>query len=426
MLFPSRSKSFTLLELLIVIGILAVLSTALIMVIRPAEQFRKSRDSSRVSQLDSLRTALNMALMENVSLGEDHTVYLSLPSNDPSCSDLSLPPLPNSWTYHCSNSQNFRKIDGTGWIPINFTQLVTVNLPALPIDPLNNTTYYFTYTTGGSYELTALLESSERHEPALNDGDAFPGLYAVGTSLNLTPRTRDLGLVGYWKMDESSWTDNCSTLTVQDSSGHGNHGKACPNGYGPVTALGKVGNAGSFDGTDDYVDCGNDESLNITDAITIEAWVKFGYLDYTGGTGKLLTIAKKGHPDSIAPHTGWWFSYENRNNMNAFNYTCFGNSNGGYAGGGNNFFGASYNYTFTTDKFYHIAFTIGESEGRLYIDGVQHGPTKSFSNLVLSNTTHLLYISNDSNLFQGLIDDVRIYNRALSAEEIQATYNATK
>ncbi len=274
MLFPSRSKSFTLLELLIVIGIIAVLSTALIMVIRPAEQFRKGRDSSRVSQLDSLRTALNMALMENVSLGEDHTVYLSLPSNDPSCSDLSLPPLPNLWTYHCSNSSNYRKIDGTGWIPINFTELVTVNLPALPIDPLNNTTYYFTYTTGGSYELTALLESSERHEPAINDGDAFPGLYAVGTSLNLTPRTRDLGLVGYWKMDESSWTDNCSTLTVQDSSGHGNHGKACPNGYGPVTALGKVGNAGSFDGSDDYVNCGNGGSLNITDAITVAAWVK--------------------------------------------------------------------------------------------------------------------------------------------------------
>jgi type II secretory pathway pseudopilin PulG len=408
MLFPSRSKSFTLLELLIVIGIIAVLSTALIMVIRPAEQFRKGRDSSRVSQLDSLRTALNMALMENVSLGEDHTVYLSLPSNDPSCSDLSLPPLPNLWTYHCSNSQNFRKIDGTGWIPINFTQLVTVNLPALPIDPINNTTYYFTYTTGGSYELTALLESSERHDPAINDGDAFPGLYAVGTSLNLTPRTRDLGLVGYWKMDESSWTDNCSTLTVQDSSGHGNHGKACPNGYGPVTASGKVGNAGSFDGTDDYVDCGNDASLNYFEkGLTVEAWGM--QTESTGGSDSwLLDKDYTGYRIWGIDMLTFWVR-----TPPALNWK--------YVAGP----------TLEYNKWYHVVGVVDNVNYKIYIyvNGVRYGPTSLGEHYNFSYANYYLRLgrrSAASQFWPGLIDDVRIYNRALSAEEIQAIYNATK
>ena len=415
MLLPSRSKSFTLLELLIVIGILAVLSTALIMVIRPAEQFRKGRDSSRVSQLDSLRTALNMALMENIDLGEDHTVYLSLPSNDPSCSDLTLPPLPNLWTYHCSNSSNYRKIDGTGWIPINFTELVTVNLPALPIDPLNNTTYYFTYTTGGSYELTALLESPERHEPALNDGDAFPGLYAVGTSLNLTPRTRDLGLVGYWKMDEALWLSDCSSPTVQDSSGYGNHGKACPNGQGPVTAPGKVGNAGSFDGTDDYVDCGNDESLNITDAITIEAWIYvsgFGtpnrnYIVNKGGSSLIYSIAVDGPSPKFVGRV-----YTTTHNHNVIRTTA----------------------TFSLNQWYHVVFTRDTTNGlRLFVNGVNEAVTvvegvKNPSGFITisANPLEMGKYPSAGYYHNGLIDDVRIYNRALSAEEIQAIYNATK
>ncbi len=416
MLFPSRSKSFTLLELLIVIGIIAVLSTALIMVIRPAEQFRKGRDSSRVSQLDSLRTALNMALMENVSLGEDHTVYLSLPSNDPSCSDLSLPPLPNLWTYHCSNSQNFRKIDGTGWIPINFTELVTVNLPALPIDPLNNTTYYFTYTTGGSYELTALLESSERHEPAINDGDAFPGLYAVGTSLNLTPRTRDLGLVGYWPLDETSWINDCSTLTVQDSSGYGNHGKACPNGYGPVTAPGKVGNAGSFDGTDDYAQAGI-VPIESGDNFSVAGWIN----PSDWGTRQNDSPVYNGLINLY--HRGGLKLYfmvrlvENQTACGQAGDSCWG------------YWAAVRSLTdFQDNVFYHVVGVKNGNNLAIYVNEKKEREIPALSGWTVNyNYLTNLWVGRGSwGYYKGLVDDVRIYNRALSAEEIQAIYNATK
>jgi|GEM_PF-2512163 len=57
--------------------------------------------------------------------------------------------------------------------------------------------------------------------------------------------------------------------TVYDSSGYGNNGTI----HGATWTTGKFGSALSFDGENDYVDCGNDSSLDITDAITIEAWV---------------------------------------------------------------------------------------------------------------------------------------------------------
>ena len=89
------------------------------------------------------------------------------------------------------------------------------------------------------------------------------------------------GLVGHWKMDEDSW--NGTVDEVIDASGYDNHGNQGLEHYPPsyriytgATSIGagKYDRAGEFDGIEDYVDCGNDASLNITDAITIEAWVK--------------------------------------------------------------------------------------------------------------------------------------------------------
>jgi hypothetical protein len=98
------------------------------------------------------------------------------------------------------------------------------------------------------------------------------------------------------------------------------------------------------------------ESLNITEKITIQAIVRFNNLDYNNNTGILYSIANKGAPDQISPHKGWWFRYDNRNNRKAFWYTCFGNTNGGYVGGGNHF--GYINKIFEKDGFNFILFTI--------------------------------------------------------------------
>jgi len=76
------------------------------------------------------------------------------------------------------------------------------------------------------------------------------------------------GLVGYWNFDQGSGT------TASDSSGYNNHGTI----YGASWTSGKVGGALSFDGLDDYVDCGNSETLDPTQEATVEAWVNFNQL----------------------------------------------------------------------------------------------------------------------------------------------------
>jgi len=72
-------------------------------------------------------------------------------------------------------------------------------------------------------------------------------------------------LVGHWRLDDGSGT------TAHDQSGNGNDGTLIND---PVWAIGIINGALQLDGIDDYVNCGNDPSLNITDAVTLAAWVK--------------------------------------------------------------------------------------------------------------------------------------------------------
>ena len=223
----------------------------------------------------------------------------------------------------------------------------------------------------------------------------------------LSAATNITGLVGWWKFNEGS-----GSSTADDS----------------MREYGQYIGAMRLDGVNDYADAGNSQVLNITNAITVSAWVKFNRLDYTGNTGALLGIAGKGHPDAVAPNGGWWFSYDNRNNGQRFVYTCFGNSAGGYSGGGNNFGAASYNYIFSTGTFYHIAFTVTQTEAKLYINGAQHGPAKTLVNLNLSDTGRSLLIGRLSggSYFNGTIDEVMVFNRSLSTEEVAALYETSK
>jgi hypothetical protein len=60
-----------------------------------------------------------------------NVVYISLKDNDPNCSNWlsQLPSLPSGWSYHCS--ANPTNIDGTGWIPIPFSNFPILNISQL-------------------------------------------------------------------------------------------------------------------------------------------------------------------------------------------------------------------------------------------------------------------------------------------------------
>ncbi len=237
-------------------------------------------------------------------------------------------------------------------------------------------------------------------------------MLAVSSEAKIDPKA----IAGMWLFDEGQGQE------TSDLSGNNNNGELKNN---TKWDDGKFGNALTLDGVSAFVNCGNNASLDITKEITVVAWVNFSKVDYKGATGNLYSIGAKGYPDSLNPHAGWWFSYDNRNNGQGFPYTCFGNKNGGWAGGGNSFGG--YNFTFNNKEWNHLAFTIGNSIAKLYINGTKIGADKALAGLVLSDMSVNLSIGSAGNngwYFNGTIDEVGIFNVALEEQDIKNIMDA--
>ncbi len=202
-----RNRGFTLIELLIVIGIVAILATITLLVLNPAETLKKSRDTRRISEVGSIHAALSLVQTQNSSifLGLPQTVYVSLPDTNLNCSSHALPALPVGWNYACKGESDYRKSNGSGWIPVDFESLPLKTLSSLPVDPvntnLNGAGLYYAYFAG-SWEITAKLESTTYNaggnsDLVSRDGGKTDLLYEVGTELFLSPaEIYDRSLVG--------------------------------------------------------------------------------------------------------------------------------------------------------------------------------------------------------------------------------------
>lgn len=399
-------RSFTLIELLIVIGILTVLAVVVILVINPSEFLKQSRDSTRMTELQELNKAIAHYQSDGgTNLGLTNKVYVSIPDSSPTCANLGLSLLPSGWFYGCSNSDNYRKVNGTGWIPIPFTSIsFGSTLEKLPIDPVNTTSTgnYYTYVVGGSWKFTSSFESEKYAKKMNTDGGTDPALFETGSNLSLLNTGR--GLVGYWKFDEGS------DINAADSSGNGNNGTLTNS---PTWTSGKIKGGLSFDGVDDYVVM-SDTLTNpstfggVNGSMTIVAWVNstdvsrysmathhIGGFDYFSagatGSGKLRTMV--------------WDA------VNNVNYWPI--SNGAISNG----------------NWFHIVFIFEGGKGyKFYINGSldRDYPNSNLSLYDYGSASYIGYGTDANTYFKGLIDDVRVYNRALSAAEISAIYNATK
>jgi prepilin-type N-terminal cleavage/methylation domain-containing protein len=196
----NNRDAFTLVEFLIVIGIIAVIAVVIALILNPIELLRQSRDSQRISDMSALNAAASLYNIDVSGgyMGQPQTVYVSVPDSQATttqgtnCASLGLPTLPLNWSYHCVAPLNLRNIDGTGWVPINF-QKISFRAPfaTLPIDPQNASSsgLYYTYQKG-SWEFTAEMESMKYNTGSgkfviSNDGGKFNDLYEIGTNLTL-------------------------------------------------------------------------------------------------------------------------------------------------------------------------------------------------------------------------------------------------
>lgn len=214
---------FTLLELLIVISIIAILSVALIFVINPAETLRKSRDAQRISDLNTMKTALGLYTTSTTA------PYLGVLNSNVGCktgsaggtyaagsriwysvvaaiTDATLDngsgsaPVASSSASIATNTLT----DGTGWLPVNFDSLIGGSpISNLPLDPVNvvptadltnmsTTTLAYRYACNSSsltYEIDTVLESDTYTTGSDNkltkDGGNRDSYYEVGTNLKI-------------------------------------------------------------------------------------------------------------------------------------------------------------------------------------------------------------------------------------------------
>jgi hypothetical protein len=363
------------------------------------EMLKKSRDSRRLTELGEIDKALKLySLSGGTSWGSSNTVYVSIPDTSPTCSNLGLPSLPTGWSYSCRTEADYRKVDGNGWIPVNFTSISQgTPFSVLPTDPVNSAAAgnYYTYVSGGSYAVSGLLESEKYlKQSAVRDGGTDDGRFELGNDLNLW--TQASGLVGYWKFDEGSGA------TALDSSGNNNTGTMYSSSSQAnlhISSGCQVGGCASFDGSDDYVQVPYSASLNLLgNNETVLLYVKHN---------SSLYIFFQGNGWSRRLFGVHWTLID----INSVYYEP------SVSGANNN-------------QWHLVGYTVSGTNLLSYLDGLPKD-TKTLGANIRDASSYWRFGRSCSGsscdvYYQGLIDEVRIYKRALSAPEIKAIYEANK
>ena len=426
------NSSFSLIEIIVVLFLIALISGLMVVILKPGTFFQRARDAKRVSDLSKIEKFFEAKKFSDLSFSENKfldpkIVYISLPDSSSTCGSWlsDLPSLSSPYSYRCSATPT--NIDGTGWIPLDFQGITSENF--LPIDPINKPPYYYTFVVGGSYELEAKMENN--FQISFNDGGDSGFFYEKGSNLKLTPFqargglrfTREeeekflnnvcptcfQGLVGYWTFDEGNGT------TTKDLSGYGNDGtlysgttSICsnpPTSGCPTWVTGKIGSALSLDGSNDYVDCNPIPALPAgSTERTITALIRVNQLNRNV---RLSHIFHYGYASYNQAFGLAMYSADSKFGAHEWSlYTRYGDV--------------------PLNQWVFLAITLsGNKVKKYYQNGslIAVHTTDPAPNTVL-NSCKIGTRVTPYEYFNGLIDEVRIYNRALSDSEIKALYQA--
>ena len=201
------------------------------------------------------------------------------------------------------------------------------------------------------------------------------------------------GLVLYYDFDERVED------RVSDKSPSGNDGKV-------AGATWKVepdrGGVLVFDGKDDYVDCGNDLSLDLSDDFSLSVWVNVG--KFRRGVG---IVSKYQRHDSFTLRES--FNTKERK----FTFGDFGSS-------------VVQKKACSTDKWYHFVAVVDNGDLKFYINGKLNNVGGKDRPLTRNRESVNLGRCYSSRYFLGAMDNVRIYKRVLSAKEVKELYASEK
>jgi uncharacterized repeat protein (TIGR01451 family) len=253
---------------------------------------------------------------------------------------------------------------------------VAQNCPASPASPGGLVTYSGSVSNAGNITLTNVVVSNSQSGSGTGGG----GAGSVSTA----------GLVGYWAFDEASGS------VATDGSGLGNNG----NIINATRVPGESGGALSFNGNA-YVDIPNNASMNFNGAVTMSAWINPQSIM---AANDILS-----HGYSVSPiQAVFMHIYQGR-------YEVGSQINNGTA-----FIAAAAVPASDVGTFVHLAGVYDGSTWTLYRNGVAVATTPSgaVSTTVNANWAIGARGGGGSQFFNGVIDEVRLYQRALSAAEI--------
>jgi hypothetical protein len=229
--------------------------------------------------------------------------------------------------------------------------------------------------------------------------DEVKALYAQGSSTYQAgqPTLLASGLVGYWPFNGGDISGN----SVLDRSGQGNNGTMSG---GPLKVIGKIGQALNLDGQNDMATIADHASLDMTSAVTVSTW--FYPRDLSGGWH---VIAAKGISGTNSNYglwyTGGYFS------ITFWNGTWINHAT---------------NQTYSAGQWYHLVGIIDSANDnvRLYVNGqLDIDSQTETTNMVANNDPLYITVNYGGAWANGVIDETRVYNRALSADEVKALYN---
>jgi glucose/arabinose dehydrogenase len=259
-------------------------------------------------------------------------------------------------------------------------------------------------------------------DDALREGDetfSFVIDNALGGAQLVSPRTATVvivdnelppGLVAYWKLDEPELSGG-----VNDATGSGNTGRyiniAPPAGSTTDVPVLGVTNPASLrlDGVDDYVAVPHSPSLNLTTQLTLAAWIKPEQFSNWVG---IITKGTETSPYGMQLWSDGSLRF-------AVNQIDLG------AGFGQGTWNS--NRKLRLNQWNHVAITYDGSNLRFYLNGTLDENIVSVPLRFKSNTEELTLgvdLPGGDEYFRGFIDEARVYDRAISSEEVQALFRS--
>jgi len=206
-------------------------------------------------------------------------------------------------------------------------------------------------------------------------------------------------LIAWWKLDEATGSE------AADSSGNGCVGRLVGNPQWRP-AGGKVGGALELDGADDYVEIKNEPAFDISDAITVAAWIKVNQFDR-----RWQTIVSKGD-------SAWRLQRTAEEDTLAFHCTGIETVGGPWP------MGTQGNNRVHDGQWHHVVGVFDGSTVSLYLDGALGGSSKASGTIQANNFP--VVIGDNAEVgnrnWNGLIDEVCILGCAMDANEVRALY----